>query len=44
MGDVFGPGYFFHARHDPAFLCAYNTKHTIEFTLSWIILFLENWV
>ena len=35
---------FFHPRHDPVFLFAYNTKRTIEFTLSWIFFFLENWV
>ena len=31
---------FFHPRHDPVFLFAYNARRTIEFTLSWIF-FLE---
>ena len=31
LGDFFGPGYFFHSRHDPVFLFVYNTIHTIEF-------------
>ena len=34
--DVFHVRIFFHPRHDPVFLFAYNTEHTSEFSLPWI--------